>query len=64
MTVPRTREAPVHVTDPGKSEERRATNVAANGTWRYWTPPDGFDGATVGHVRVVAVATNGTTAST
>jgi len=47
--------------DDGQGEERKATAVAVDGTWRYWTPVSGRD--YTGHVRVVAVAANGTTAS-
>ena len=61
--VPATAYNEVYVTDPGETEERRATMLAANATWTYWTPPSGFDGVSVGLIRVVAVATNGTTAS-
>lgn len=46
----------------GKGFERKVTLLQPNTAWRYWTPPSGFDPA--GNVRVTAVATNGTTAST
>jgi hypothetical protein len=48
--------------DDGNGEERKATLLPTNTTWRYWTPRSGRDYA--GSVRVEAVATNGTTAST
>lgn len=51
----------VYVTDPGKLEERRATQLATNSTWVYWTPASSVDYSS--RVRVVAVGTNGTTAS-
>lgn len=54
----------VYVTEPVNGvavEQRRATGLPPNTAWRYWTPISGRDyGASV---RVVAVASNGTTAS-
>lgn len=47
--------------DDGSGEERKATMVTPNTSWTYWTPVALRDYA--GHVRVVAVATNGTTTS-
>lgn len=56
----------VHVTDPGKSEERRATMVAVNGSWTYHLPVSrySYDGSDGSDIRVVAVAENGVTSST
>jgi hypothetical protein len=51
----------VYVND-GDGEERRATLQATNATWRYWTPKSGRD-YTTGSIRIVAVAANGSTAS-
>jgi hypothetical protein len=51
----------VYVTDPGKSEERRATGVLPNGTWVYRTPASGVDYEPL--IRVVAIGDNGTTSS-
>lgn len=45
----------------GAGELRKATQVLPNTAWRYWTPRSGVD--YVDRVRVVAVAPNGTTAS-
>lgn len=53
----------VFITDPGKPEQRRATEIPANGAWTYQLPPSGFDGITTGSVRVEAVADNGTRSS-
>lgn len=50
----------VYVTEGGV-EERRATQLATNSSWRYWTPISGADYEHA--IRVVAVAANGTTAS-
>jgi hypothetical protein len=61
-TATKTNHNDVYVTDPGKTEERRAINVTPNGSWRYWTPASGVDYST--RTRVVAVADNGVTAST
>lgn len=47
---------------PGTGFTRRATNVAPNAPWTHWTARSGWDYA--GNVRVVAVATNGTTTTT
>jgi hypothetical protein len=47
--------------DDGTGEERRATGVSPNGSWRYWTPISGRDYSTA--VRVVTVAASGATAS-
>ncbi|GEP38898.1 hypothetical protein NPS01_25610 [Nocardioides psychrotolerans] len=51
----------VYVTEGGV-EERKATELPTNEGWRYWTPVSGRDYSTA--IRVVAVAANGTTAST
>lgn len=53
----------VFITDPGKPEQRHATEIPANGAWTYQLPPSGFDGITTGVVRVEAVADNGTRTS-
>ena len=45
----------------GKGEIRKATLLPTNTPWIYETPPSGFDGVTVGRVRVETVAVNGTT---
>lgn len=47
--------------DDGAGEERKVTELATNTGWRHWTPVSGRDYA--GSIRVVAVAANGTTAS-
>ncbi|GAW50623.1 MULTISPECIES: Kelch repeat-containing protein [unclassified Nocardioides] len=47
--------------DDGAGEERKATALPTNTSWRHWTPVSGRDYST--SVRVVAVAANGTTAS-
>ncbi|MDN4173910.1 hypothetical protein QWY28_13195 [Nocardioides sp. SOB77] len=54
----------VYVTEPVDGvlvEQRRATRLPQNTTWRYWTPISGHDYSAA--FRVVAVAANGTTAS-
>lgn len=51
----------VYVTESGV-EERKATELPTNEGWRFWTPQSGRDYSTA--IRVVAVAANGTTAST
>lgn len=50
----------VYVTE-ADGEERKATELAANAAWRYWTPVSGRDYTAA--LRVVAVAANGTTSS-
>lgn len=47
--------------DDGNGEERRATAVPPNTSWRYWLPVSGRDYSTA--IRVVAVAASGATAS-
>lgn len=47
--------------DDGTGSERKATELATNTGWRYWTPVSGRD--YTGSIRVVAVAANGTTVS-
>lgn len=47
--------------DDGNGEERRATAVPPNTSWRYWLPVSGRDYSTA--IRVVAVASSGATAS-
>lgn len=47
--------------DDGKGEQRRATSVSTNGSWRYMTPVSSRDYEL--SIRVVAVAANGTTSS-
>lgn len=47
--------------DDGAGFERKATELATNSSWRYWTPVSGRDYAA--SIRVVAVAANGTTSS-
>lgn len=57
----------VYITDPQPdgvvAEVRQATAVATNSPWRYWTPVGSWDYSGT-RIRVVAVAANGTTAST
>jgi hypothetical protein len=48
--------------DDGTGFERRATFLATNSSWRYWTPISGRDYS--GSIKVTAVATNGTSTST
>jgi hypothetical protein len=48
--------------DDGAGFERRATFLATNSLWRYWTPISGRDYS--GSITVTAVATNGTSTST
>lgn len=59
--VPTTLYNDVYVND-GTGELRKASGVATNGTWTYYTPVSGFD-YTTSNVRVVAIGDNGTTAS-
>lgn len=47
--------------DDGNGWERRAVGLPLNAVWRYWLPVSGRDYST--SIRVVAVAANGTTAS-
>lgn len=47
--------------DDGAGEVRKATLLPISTSWRYWTPISGRD--YTGRIRVVAVAANGTTAS-
>lgn len=55
----------IYVTDPGKSEERRADAVPPNGSWLYRTPAGDQAGGVdySGRIRVVAHGDNGTSAS-